>query len=80
MRDLQDLPPKEVGKLLALAGIALRKREASRFTMVEVDADLLDGPITEQWLRNAARGLIAQRRIELGIEHFDLAELRTCDD
>jgi hypothetical protein len=80
MRGLLDLPQTEVKTLLALAGMTLRKRDASRFTMVEVDADLLDGPISEQWLRNVARGLIAQRRVELGIEESDLAELRTCDD
>jgi hypothetical protein len=80
MRALQDLPPNQVGTLLALAGMMLRKREASRFTMVEVPADLLDGPVTEQWLRIAARGLVAQRRGDLGIEHIDLAELRTGDD
>jgi hypothetical protein len=77
MRGLQDLPPKETKKLLALAAMTLRERASTRLTMIQVD---LDGPITDQSLRNAARGLIAQRRVELGIEQIDLAELRTWDD
>lgn len=77
MKDLQHLPAKEIGELLALAAVAIRTREAQRPTMIQVH---LAGPVTPAALHEAARGLIAQRRRDLGMAHVDVVELSVRDD
>jgi hypothetical protein len=73
-KDLQHLPPKEAREILALAAVAIREREAQhppRMVLVHID-----GPVTEDALREAARGLLEEKRSSSGMEHVDLAELR----
>lgn len=77
MRDLEHLRPTEAKELLALAAATLRARQAQRPAMILVH---LDGPVTQESLREVARGLLEERRRAAGMEPVDLAELRICDD
>jgi hypothetical protein len=77
VRDLQDLPPKEARELLALAAATLQARAAQRPAMIRVH---LVGPITQESMREVARGLLEEKRRAAGREPVDLDDLRICDD
>jgi DNA-directed RNA polymerase subunit K/omega len=73
-KDLDHLPPKEAREILALAAMAVRARQAQyppRMILVH-----LDGPVTDEALREAARGLLEEKRRASGMEHVDLVQLR----
>jgi hypothetical protein len=79
MRDLQDLPPKEARRLLALAALAVRERETRRQpTMVPLQ--IPGSEVTNETIRAGVHLLLEERRRAAGIEPVDISELIICDD
>jgi hypothetical protein len=79
MRDLQDLPPKEARRLLALAALAVRERETRRQpTMVPLQ--IPGSEVTNETIRAGVHLLLEERRRAAGMEPVDISELIICDD
>jgi hypothetical protein len=79
MTDLSRLPPSEARKLLALAAMTIRAREAKRPANVFLQIE--GSEVTDEAIRAGVHLLLVERRRAAGmVEPVDLADLVICDD